>query len=1366
MSDNPDYDYLDGVTNTNYYDEIWDFNVPSRMTHFTDFKLHKRANYKDAINTNIAFYMGGNTVRSLLFFDHVYHDENNYMPIQLRVNMRGTRDTDLTFNDAAAWSLSIPDDFEQTVSHSFNLLKEDYDAIEAIPPEERLTSIFSDADGDGVVDYFDVFKLDPAEWADDDRDGVGNNADAFDNDPTQTTDTDGDGFGDNPFGNNPDNAPGIFNPGQEDFDNDNVADVLDDDDDNDGLTDTQEADLGTNPFSADTDGDGIGDKEDNAPLNANPSQEDFDNDGIPDVLDPDDDNDGISDAEELVSGADGFITNKFSADSDGDGIGDKEEVETGTDGFITNPNSADTDGDGLSDKEETTAGLDGYLTNPTSADTDGDGLNDAAEFTAGTNPLDTDTDNDGIPDNTDPSPTNALDTDADGTPDLTDTDDDNDGLEDVVETNTGVFVSATNTGTDPLDTDSDDDGLSDAEEVNVIGTNPNLADTDSDGISDNLDNAPLNANPGQEDSDNDGIPDVIDSDRDGDGVNNNLDTFPDDPNESADLDGDNTGDNSDPDIDGDGVNNALDAFPRDATETVDTDNDGTGNNADTDDDGDNLSDAQEAALGTNPLLGDTDNDGVGDADDAFPLDASEQYDSDGDGIGNTADLDPYDPNIGLEPPAITYETTFHSVTLDWKKALVGNGPDLQHIYTTPVKGTTQEGYVLGALNEVSGQIVDVYKNKKQINNTGWRLLLPEDKFTASTRQERANQLNYFEYDAPTNIAAGIVGGTKQLFEGNHVAAKLMREGGFSLTSDEFSEAINDNDGFRLSAMLGFNVIGTSDIIDRGLGTTPQQKGLFFKAVPVIGAIPHYETNGVYGYTSPIYMQISVYAQDQFINKDSFTAARDAINAGYTNTVTQTRPRKFRGLVVYGAGIAKDGEIDSVWSARTTNIRTFGPHYFPAPPFTSNWLSTINAVSGYLEAASKSYVNSSNVLDSNKWPGTHHGTKPAYLDYSFVPGTNVPRGLKEPYLEKLDSHYQSIRDTESYADNYGFLVFRGNLFDFDLNNTEITDLQIKVGRRNCNPLPGKKLLYAEKGIDYILEKQTKYDSLVRREYLAIDYDGTEPGGIRDDHYKTSFVEMNGADISFGRKYLDDGYTLADSEDTDLYMDPNKYIAFAHGVNLTNKNTTSYYGAFLWPVYLGPTLDALKNSSSTDGGSSYNTSALSDVNGDRVFVPATYDGGTIENPSNELNKAIQSGVDGNYDVFIFGLNGVKYGHAANPNATLTPAELQGKFIEAEIKEVKDTKYNFPNININVRLGNEVQAKIENDSNIRHVINKKLLGPYNPYDDQDKAIRAVEDQLFSGRRVYSAEEGTASSDIRSTSENPEELNYSDWMEKKGLN
>lgn len=66
----------------------------------------------------------------------------------------------------------------------------------------------------------------------------------------------------------------------------------------------------------------------------------------------------------------------------------------------------------------------------------------------------------------------ALDLDHDQHPWFLDDDDDGDGLLDVVETATGLFVSASNTGTSPVDADSDHDGHSDGAEV-AAGTNPN-----------------------------------------------------------------------------------------------------------------------------------------------------------------------------------------------------------------------------------------------------------------------------------------------------------------------------------------------------------------------------------------------------------------------------------------------------------------------------------------------------------------------------------------------------------------------------------------------------------------------------------------------------------------------------------------------------------------------------------------------------------------------------------------------------------------------------------------------------------------------------------------------------------------------------
>ena len=73
-------------------------------------------------------------------------------------------------------------------------------------------------------------------------------------------------------------------------------------------------------------------------------------------------------------------------------------------------------------------------------------------------------------------------------------DTDGDGIPDAYETNTGVYVSLTNTGTDPNKADTDGDGLPDGVETasyiyidaTDTGTDPNVADSDGDGLNDGV----------------------------------------------------------------------------------------------------------------------------------------------------------------------------------------------------------------------------------------------------------------------------------------------------------------------------------------------------------------------------------------------------------------------------------------------------------------------------------------------------------------------------------------------------------------------------------------------------------------------------------------------------------------------------------------------------------------------------------------------------------------------------------------------------------------------------------------------------------------------------------------------------------------
>jgi len=80
---------------------------------------------------------------------------------------------------------------------------------------------------------------------------------------------------------------------------------------------------------------------------------------------------------------------------------------------------------------------------------------------------------------------------------------DSDGLLDLYEMDTGVYVSPTDAGTDPLDSDTDDDELSDGDEVNTHSTDPLDPDMDDDGLSDGQEVAqgsdPLSADPDADD---------------------------------------------------------------------------------------------------------------------------------------------------------------------------------------------------------------------------------------------------------------------------------------------------------------------------------------------------------------------------------------------------------------------------------------------------------------------------------------------------------------------------------------------------------------------------------------------------------------------------------------------------------------------------------------------------------------------------------------------------------------------------------------------------------------------------------------------------------------------------------------------------
>lgn len=132
------------------------------------------------------------------------------------------------------------------------------------------------------------------------------------------------------------------------------------DTDGDGLTDQEEAELGTDPNNADSDDDGLTDSEEVNEYNTDP-------------LNADTDGDGLNDGDEVMS----HNTDPLNEDSDGDGINDGDEVNE----YRTDPNDEDSDGDGISDYDEVFT----HNSDPNNEDSDGDGFTDSEELEMGTN---------------------------------------------------------------------------------------------------------------------------------------------------------------------------------------------------------------------------------------------------------------------------------------------------------------------------------------------------------------------------------------------------------------------------------------------------------------------------------------------------------------------------------------------------------------------------------------------------------------------------------------------------------------------------------------------------------------------------------------------------------------------------------------------------------------------------------------------------------------------------------------------------------------------------------------------------------------------------------------------------------------------
>lgn len=163
-----------------------------------------------------------------------------------------------------------------------------------------------DDDNDGAADVDDAFPYDSTEWLDTDGDGKGNNLDGDDDgdgipddddhfplNRDEWKDSDGDEIGDNadPDDDN-DGIPDEIDTSPHDFslsgdiDGDGVDNIEDDDDDGDGYLDAVELEEGSSPWDAsstppDPDGDGLTNSQEQA-LGTDPNKADSDSDGLTD----------------------------------------------------------------------------------------------------------------------------------------------------------------------------------------------------------------------------------------------------------------------------------------------------------------------------------------------------------------------------------------------------------------------------------------------------------------------------------------------------------------------------------------------------------------------------------------------------------------------------------------------------------------------------------------------------------------------------------------------------------------------------------------------------------------------------------------------------------------------------------------------------------------------------------------------------------------------------------------------------------------------------------------------------------------------------------------------------------------------------
>ncbi|MBK8255271.1 MAG: choice-of-anchor L domain-containing protein [Polyangiaceae bacterium] len=518
-----------------------------------------------------------------------------------------------------------------------------------------------DANGDSFMDALDPC-FPSAAYCDPDFDGLSGTLELSIGTSPTDPDTDGDGIDDAtevgvpgaPFDSDGDGVIDALESNIQDLDGDGVPAHLDPtegdvcapdlnapqcDQDGDGIINSDEIQIGTDPTNIDTDGDLVPDGNevgvDGAP---NP---DSDDDGIIDALESstlDDDGDGSSNQDDPSSGSP-CVPNSSAGvcDQDGDGLTNAEEITLGT-----SETDADSDDDGVLDGDEPNADV----------DSDGDGL---------INALDSDSDNDFLFDGTEMGlDCSHPDTDVGAgfcTPDADDgatvtdpldPDTDDGGLIDGIEdTNKDGVVGPNETdpssagGDDATAPDGDNDGLPDGFEIQ-FGTDPNDSDGDDDGVPDGFELDPL------VDSDGDGLLNVNDSDSDNDGLFDGTEMGFSCLNAGTNValgqcvsDADFGVTTTSPvmaDTDGGGASDGAEDYNHDGVVNVGEPNPQYGNGGDdalvVDGDGDGLSDGEEQAFGSDPNDSDSDDDGVLDGDEINPL-----ADIDGDGLNNANDPD-------------------------------------------------------------------------------------------------------------------------------------------------------------------------------------------------------------------------------------------------------------------------------------------------------------------------------------------------------------------------------------------------------------------------------------------------------------------------------------------------------------------------------------------------------------------------------------------------------------------------------------------------------------------------------------------------------------------------------------------------------